>query len=400
MKIRPVLILILASMTLSLTALAADWPCYRGSQYDGVSQEAISDDPLPGGEAKVLWRKELGIGFSAFVVANGKAYCAGNNDDKDTIFCFDAVTGKELWKYSYPCKIMAKYYEGGTHGTPTVVGGKLLFLSKQGLLVCVDAARGRLIWKRQLDGPWPIWGFSSSVLVVGKVAYVSVGKYGTAVALATGKVVWGNPSTISNYATPVPYKHGKITRLAIFAQKSICGVDPKTGAVLWEYPWETKYNVNASDPIIVGDKMFISSGYDHGGALIDLKEGGMPEEVYRTRHMRTKMNGAVYYKGFLYGFDKKELKCLDFKTGDVKWSKKGYGAGTVSVAGGKLVILSEAGLLAIAEATDAGFKLIADAPILVNANGKKSRCWTTATYANGKIYARTAKGQAVCVALK
>ena len=92
MKIRPVLILILASMTLSLAALAADWPCYRGSQYDGVSQEAISDDPLPGGEAKVLWRKELGIGFSAFAIAKGKAYCAGNAGGKDSIFCFDAST--------------------------------------------------------------------------------------------------------------------------------------------------------------------------------------------------------------------------------------------------------------------------------------------------------------------
>ena len=174
MKIRPLLILILASMTLSWAAMAADWPCYRGSQYDGVSQEEISDDPLPGGEAKVLWRKELGIGFSAFAIAKGKAYCAGNAGGKDTLFCFDAVTGKKIWTYSYPCELMPKYYEGGTHGTPTIVGGKLLMLSKQGLLVCVDAARGRLIWKKQLKGPAPKWGFSSSVLVIGDMAYVSV----------------------------------------------------------------------------------------------------------------------------------------------------------------------------------------------------------------------------------
>src|SRR5882762_5881471 len=124
---------------------AADWPQWRGPQRNGVSVENGWLDTWPGGEPKIAWKARVGLGCSSFVVAEGRAFTLGHADEQDTVWAFDAVSGKELWKHSYPAELGDKYFEGGTTGTPTVGGDKVYTLSRWGDVFCFDTATGKVL---------------------------------------------------------------------------------------------------------------------------------------------------------------------------------------------------------------------------------------------------------------
>jgi outer membrane protein assembly factor BamB len=175
----------------------------------------------------------------------------------------------------------------------------------------------------------------------------------------------------------------------------VAAVRLKDGKELWRYPWKTGWDVNAADPIISGGKIFISSGYNHGGALLDVS-GGKPKLLWENKNMRNHFNSCVLLAGFLYGFDgdagqeTTTLKCLELLSGTVKWAEK-IGIGGLMAADGKLIVLSEKGELMVVEATPEKFKSISRAQAL---DGK---CWTTPVLANGNIFCRNAKGDLICL---
>jgi outer membrane protein assembly factor BamB len=161
--------------------------------------------------------------------------------------------------------------------------------------------------------------------------------------------------------------------------------------VLWRFPWKTQYDVNAADPIVIGgDRFFITSGYGHGCALIQVS-GGEPTLVWENKNMSSQMSGGVLWQGHVYGIDDKQLRCLSLDTGEVKWTEKSVGKGSLMLADGKLIVLGEKGELYCAETSPAGFKVISRAQVL---GGK---CWTTPVLSNGRIYCRNAKGDFVCL---
>ena len=114
------------------TAQAADWPNYRGPNYNGISTETGFSISWPEAGPKVLWKASIGTGFASMAVSDGNVYAIGNIDDKDFLYCFDAATGKEIWKKSYPCPLYSKMHEGGPCATPTVEGDAVYTLSKDG----------------------------------------------------------------------------------------------------------------------------------------------------------------------------------------------------------------------------------------------------------------------------
>ena len=162
------------------------------------------------------------------------------------------------------------------------------------------------------------------------------------------------------------------------------GIEAKTGALLWSYPWKTKYDINAADPVISGDEVFITSGYKHGCALIDIS-GPKPALVWENENMRSQMSGPVLIDGYLYGFDDNQLVCMDWKTGEQKWTEKTPKKGSLSAAGDKLIVIGEKGKLFIVQATPQGYQEISSAQVL------KHLCWTMPVLANGRIYVRDAK---------
>lgn len=375
-------------------ARAADWHRWRGPDANGISAETGWQSQWPSQGPKQLWKASVGTGFSSMSVSNGRVYTMGNAKDTDTVYCLDANTGKELWKHSYPSALDPKNFEGGPTATPTIDGNRVYTFSRKGDAFCLDAETGKVIWSRNLHkdpgAEIPKWGLSGSALVEGDLVIYNAGGMGTALDKQTGRVVWKSNKDAAGYATPVPFDSGNIRALAIFTKDSISAVRAADGRELWRYPWKTSYDVNAADPIVAGDKVFISAGYNRGASVIKVS-GSKAEKVWENKNMRNHFNSSVLWKGHLYGVDEKELRCLAFDTGEVKWKYPQFGKGSLMLADGKLIALSERGELIIAEATPAQFKPISRAQVL---GGK---CWTVPVLSNGKIYCRNATGDLVCL---
>ncbi len=334
------------------------------------------------------------MGYSSFAVSNGRVYTTGNEKDVETIFCFDATSGVTIWKHPFDSKLDAKYYDGGTSATPTVEDGKVFTISKRGLVHCLDAVKGTVVWSKniaeELKAEMPTWGFAGSVTIVGDTALFNVGTAGTALDKKTGKLIWTSGKEVSGYSTPV-ICDVKGERAAMFTIKqSAVAVKITNGKELWRVPWVTQYDVNAADPVIFGNKVFVSSGYNHGGGVFDVS-AQPAKEIWNNKNMRNHMASCVLWQGYLYGVDENQLRCMAFDTGEVKWTDKISGKGSVTIADGKLIVLTERGELLLANPSPDGFKPIARAQVI---GGK---CWTTPVLANGKIYCRNATGLVVCV---
>jgi len=394
MKHAPLFSLTALLTSLVLSSTAADWPNFRGPDHNGISKETGWASQWSNGAPKQLWKAKVGLGFATLSVSNGRVYTTGNASDTDTVFCFDADTGKALWKNSYPAPRDAKYYEGGTSATPTVDGDRVYTISKRGILHCLGAADGKVVWtnnlQQELGAKIPEWGFAGSFYIEGDLAILNFGTAGTALDKRTGKVVWTSGTDVSGYSTPMPVNAGGERAVILAVKQDVVAVKIKDGKELWRFPWKTQYDVNAPTPILSGSKVFISSGYNHGGGVFDISQQP-PKEIWNNKNMRNHMAGSILWKGHLYGIDENQLRCLDFDTGEVKWTDKVSGKGALMIADGKLIVLSERGELLVAEASPAAFKPISRAQVV---GGK---CWAAPVLANGKIYCRTGPGDVVCV---
>lgn len=383
---------------------ASDWPNWRGPDYNGISAEKDWDPSKIKDGMEPLWKASIGIGFSTISVSDDRAYTMGNTGVKgedeskhnDVIFCFDAETGKELWRHTYPQQLDPKYYEGGSLATPTVNSDKVYTISKDGKAFCLEAKTGKVIWQKNLSDEFGIkrttWGYSGSPVVVDNVVIYNAGSKGIALNKDNGSLIWQSGEGPGGYATAVPFMTGDQKCIAMFGFEDIIGLVVTTGKELWRFPWKTKNDVNAADPIVVGDKIFISSGYGIGCALIKIEDGKVVE-LWRNKNMHSKMNGPVFWKDYIYGVDEGgELRCLDIKTGQIAWAQNGFGqGGSVAMADGKLIALGEKGNLVIADATADGYKVIAEAKIL------SPICWSVPVLANGRLYARNSGGDLVCL---
>lgn len=373
---------------------AADWPHWRGPDANGISKETGWQIQWPAPGPKVLWKARVGIGFSSFAVANGRACTMGNANDTDTVFCFDAATGREIWKHTYASPLDAKYYEGGTSATPTVDGGRVYTLSKRGEVFCLDAAKGTVLWSKkladELGAKRPTWGFASSALIQGDLVLFNLGSAGTALNKQDGKVVWTSGKDEAGYSTPVPFDAADGRAVMLCTKEHVAAVLVADGKELWRYPWKTQYEVNAADPILSGDQVFVSSGYNRGASVFKIS-GTDGVKVWESKVMRNHMNSCVLWQEHLYGVDESELRCITWAAGEVKWGDRKFGKGSLMMADGKLIALSEKGELIIAEASPGEFKPLARAQVI---GGK---CWTTPVLSNGRIYCRNAAGDVVCV---
>ncbi len=385
------------------TAAHADWLSYRGPTSTGASVEKGVPAKFPMDGPRIAWKTNVGIGTSSVTVSGDRAYTMGNSKNRDHVFCFDVKTGAEIWKHEYPLDLDKRMFEGGTAATPTIDGDRVYSVSHQGDLFCLHAATGKKVWykhyQQDFGGRRPQWGFAGSPAVEGNLLILDVGgKNASTVALdkMTGAVVWKSGDDSAGYASPVIANLGGKRTAVMFKGAALVGLDVKDGRELWRLPWKTNYEVNAATPLIVGERIFISSGYGTGCALIEIS-GGKAVEKWRNKNLKAHINSPVFSKGFVYGIDdqasnRAPLVCLDFATGQVKWSQRGIG-GALVAADGKLIILSESGELIIADESSTGFRALTRAQVL------PKRCWVQPTFANGRVFCRNNEGQLVCVDL-
>lgn len=399
---RMVTALLLAS-GLSTTLLAEDWFRWRGPKLTGVSSETKWKSDWPNGEVKIAWKTKVGTGFSTMAVSNGLVYTMGNVDGLETVYAIDVNTGKTVWKHDYAHPLDPKFFEGGPCSTPTVdpATGAVYTLSRRGDVFCLDAKTGKVRWKKNVqketDAAIPDWGFSGAPLVLGSGLVLNVGEAGMALDKKTGKTLWTTDPSEAGYSTPLPVTlTGGARAILLGSAKAYLAVDPSTGKEIWRHRWNTRYGVNAADPIMIGNQIFISSGYNKGSAMLQLDAKGQPTEIWKSKDLRTQMNPGVYHEGYVYGTDGNAgndatLNCIDWKTGDLKWSQKAIGTGGVTLADGKLIVLTSRGELIVAPASPNGFKPISRAQVI---GGK---CWTVPVLSHGRIYCRNAAGDLVCV---
>ncbi len=386
----------------SLQLYGADWARYRGPALDGISTEA---GLRTSGEAKVLWKKSVGLGYSAPVIGGGRVVISGHDGkEKDTLFCFDEQSGEQRWAFSYPQPIGDLYFQGGTTGTATIDGDRVYHLAREGELFCLNAADGKVVWQKHLQQDFhytkPTWGFTGAPLVWDEWLFINAGDAGINLKKDDGSVVWKSGNEEAGYSTPHPVTRNG-WRLVIFSNKrSYVCVDASNGTEVWRHKWMTRYGVNSADPIISGDSIFISSGYGKGATVVKWVDKGEPGKVWQNREMQAQMNGPVLIGGHLYGITGNEgqdgtgLRCLELATGTVKWTDASVGHGTVMAVQGNLLVLTEGGELQVAPATPTGYQ-----PSFKQ-QAVEPKVWTVPVFANGRVYCRNASGQLVVLDMK
>jgi outer membrane protein assembly factor BamB len=383
---------------------ADDWPFFRGPHNNGVSFESGWLVRWPESGPRVAWRKDLGIGASSFAVVNNRVISMGNQQDTDIVWCLDADSGRVIWQFDYPCKFVDHNFEGGTSSTPTVDGSFVYTLGYDGQVHCLNIKNGQLVWRRHLvhdfGGRYSSWDYAGSPLVTGDRIIFDTGADGNStVALdkTNGQKVWGVGEDLAGYATPIPFEHAGMPAVLVFKARAMVAHDLADGRELWRISWKTNYDVNASTPTVVGDKLFVSSGYGGKrarGALFQLKQSE-PRQIWVNGDIETKMNSAVVHDGHVYCISERaggQLMCVDLLSGTTVWAERSFAKyGALMIADGKLVIVDEEGDLVIAEATSDEYRELARTTVL------SGRCWAMPVLSNGRIYVRNNKGKMACL---
>jgi len=380
---------------LGVAAIGADWPAWRGPQRNGISTEKFNVN-WPATGPKQLWKTNVGVGCSTVSIANGRLYTMGNRDGTDIVWCLDAATGKELWKHEYPEPLGSGLHEGGVNSTPTVDGGMVFTLSKSGKLFCLRADTGKVVWSKNLATDFGVkppeydgkrgWGHAGSPLVNGAMLILE----GVALNKTTGALLW-KCDEVTAYGSPIVFNNN---RVAFFNFSGLSIRDLATGKLIAHHPWDTRYGVNAATPIIDRDKIFISSGYNHGATLLKF-DGKTLTPLWENKKMRNQLSTSILWQGHLYGINEDIFTCMEFLTGEVKWTGgTGIKKGALMMADGKLIILGDRGELVIVEATPKEYKELARAKVL------DGHCWSMPVLANGRIYCKTIPGDLVCLDVK
>jgi outer membrane protein assembly factor BamB len=380
---------------------SANWLHYRGPTMNGVVPES-----LPAGlkQPRQLWKASVGTGTAGVTVSGTRGFTAGNDGSRtDTVFCLDLANGRTIWKFDYPQKLDPNLFEGGPRATPTLDGDRVYVMGHEGDLFCLDAKDGKVKWKKHLvkdfGGKKPDWGYSGSPTVEGDLLLLDVGGDSSTLALnkLTGATVWKSGSDGAGYASPVVADLGGKRTVVMFKARDLVGLDLKSGKELWRTPWKTDYDINAATPLISGNSIFITSGYNHGAALFEVSGSGISQK-WMNKSLRAHINTPVIHAGSIFGIDGNtgggNLICLDLATGEEKWKERSVKGGSLVLAGDKLVILSEKGELVAAEASGGGFKA------LLRSQVHSGRCWTQPTLKGGALIVKNNAGEVIAFSMK
>jgi outer membrane protein assembly factor BamB len=371
-----------------------DWPWWNGPERSGVSRETGWSAE---GAAEPLWRAQVGLGYSSCAIRAGKLYTLGHDPaaGRDTVYCFDALTGEQAWTHSFASKLWDQSHGGGTLTTPTADADRVYVSEREGELLCLDAATGAVRWRHQaveeLGVVTPEWGLAASPLLFGERVVLN---YGRVIAFDRddGRVIWKTERDYGHaYSTPIDLDYKGTHALVVFDGDGLAVVALEDGRELAFLPFDAAHKIKAMTPVLFDLRVFVSA-YPWGAAMVDLA-GDEPARLWASRVMQNQMSGAVAWDGHLYGFDVQILKCIH-PDGRELWRERGIGAGALTIADGRLLVVSGEGELIVADATPEGFRPLARRKVLAEAG---SPYWTVPVLANGIVYARSHGGELVAL---
>ncbi len=447
-SVRTALLATLACLLSLSPCPADDWPQWLGPQADGVWRETGILDKFPKGGPKVLWRHEVGGGYSGPAVAAGKVYVTdrvldpGQKDPanpftrttskgKERVLCLDAADGRVLWTHEYPTQYTISY-PCGPRATPVVANGKVWTLGAMGDLRCLDANDGKLLWSRNFvkdyDADVQVWGFSATPLLDGNQLICLVGKKPAVVAFDadTGKERWRALEVVNGdvgYCPPIIATFGGKRQLVVWHSESANGLDPTTGKRLWSYEWPIRASMSIPTPRQVGDRLFLT-GFYSGSRLLQIdckgddfsakevwKSNSRGEQPTQTDKLHSVMSTPFIKGEHIYGVcSYGELRCLRLEDGKRVWSDlRASGADPkperwanafLVPQGDRVFVFNERGDLIIARMSPAGYQEIDRAHILdptgpLTAMGRSPSArkivWTHPAFANRAMFARNDK---------
>jgi outer membrane protein assembly factor BamB len=394
-----------AFIVLALCALAADWPQFLGPNRNGASSETGLLSSWTGAGPKVLWKVEGGDGYSGIAVAGGKAYTQVQRGGDELLVALDANTGKEVWKH----KLSPAYknqYGNGPRSTPTIEGGKVYVRSINGPLVCLEAGNGKVVWQQDLFKDFNAknidYGIAASPLIEGDLVLALPGSGGglTAFNKTTGKLAWKVAEDSAAYSSPIAMTVGGKKQLIFFTAAGVVALETADGKELWRVPWKTDFDCNIATPLIVGQKLFVSSGESVGCAMLEPSLSGAPKVVWESKGPKSTMmnywSTCVLHDNHLYGMSGEyggpvSLVCIDTAKGERVWAQERFGHANLTLADGNLYIVTVKGELVVAPATPKGYQEKGRATILEGAKHINAPA-----IADKKLYVRDLKS-IVCV---
>ena len=332
-----------------------EWASWRGPNRDGTVAVEGLDPSWQRGEPRQIWRRKLGEGFGSPAIAGDRVFVLFARGTEEYLAALEAQTGDEIWRHTVG-ETLVDRTGNGPRTTPAVADGMVYAMGTRHL-VAIDADKGDEKWRVALAEP-PLWGFSSSPLLLDDLLVVHAQVPGneapvTALHRDDGTIAWQAGQGLPGYASPLLVElHGRRQILA-FIGGGLLALEPQSGRLLWSHPWRTSYGVNAADPVFYPpDKIFISSGYDTGAALLEVRTTGSgyeTSELWSTRSMKNHFSSSVRVGDHLYGFDNASLKAIDLTDGSTQWRQRGFGKGSLLLAGDRLLVLGDEGSLALVE---------------------------------------------------
>jgi outer membrane protein assembly factor BamB len=420
------------------TVDGSDWPRLLGPTGDSKSTEVgiFTDWGVDG--PPIVWHRELGTSYGIGSVSDGKFYQFDRHGDEARLSCLDARSGQFLWKFAYETDYVDLLnYNNGPRCSPVIDAGRVYLFGAEGMLRCVTAEEGRLVWKvdtaRRFGVVQNFFGVGSTPVVEGDLLIVVVGgsppesqdagRYNldrvvgngsgiVAFDKRSGEVRYTISDELAGYASPQTATIDGRRWCFVFARGGLVGFDPATGEIDFHYPWRSRLrdSVNASTPVVVGNEVFISECYGPGSSLLRVRPGGYDvvwaDPPGRNKAMQTHWNTPIYHRGYLYGSSGRhapeaELRCIEWKTGKIMWSKPGLSRASLLYVDGYFICLGEDGVLRLVTATEKAYVEKARIEVTEPSGGRRlvrPPAWAAPILSHGLLYVRGAD-RLVCMQL-
>jgi outer membrane protein assembly factor BamB len=403
------------------TSTGSDWAKFLGPTGDGISPEKGIISPWPKEGLRVVWRKKVGTGYGTPAISKDQLYLFDRQANQARLRCLKSRTGEPLWTFEYPTNYTDSYgYNNGPRCCPVVDGDRVYVFGAEGVLHCVRAEDGKRVWKVNTQTEFGViqnfFGVASVPVIEGNLLLVQVGgsppgsdkvnfdelkgnKSGlVAFDKYTGKVKYRISDELASYASPVLATIQGRRWGFLFARGGLLGFEPSTGKVDFHFPWRAPdlESVNAANPVVVGDRVFISECYGPGSALLKVKPGSCQElwsdaaKAKKNKSLLAHWSTPIYHNGYLYGCNGRhphqaELRCIELATGKVMWSQPGLARTSLLMVDGHFICLGEEGQLLLLKVNPNKYEQVSE---MDTEKLLEYPCWAAPILSHGLLYIR------------